>query len=283
MKTIIKYRGGKSKEIKDFISYIPKSFNRYVEPFVGGGALFFYLEPKNALINDINHNITNFYSTVKNNFKKLKNELLEIEKQYILNQNEYEVLKNTVGEYKHVENSNEALYYKLRDMFNNKIEKAYLDATLYYFINKTSYSGMIRYNSKGEYNVPFGRYKNFNTSLITKEHFKLLQSTIIENKDYSEIFNNCNENDFIFLDPPYDCIFNDYGNSIKNGFNEDEQVRLCQNFKNLSSKALMIIGKTSLTENLYKSYIKGFYEKKYSVNIKNRFKSESTHLIITNY
>lgn len=283
MKTIIKYRGGKSKEIKDFISYIPKGFNRYVEPFVGGGALFFYLEPKNALINDINHNITNFYSTVKNNFKKLKNELLEIEKQYILNQNEYEVLKNTVGEYKHVENSNEALYYKLRDMFNNKIEKEYLDATLYYFINKTSYSGMIRYNSKGEYNVPFGRYKNFNTSLITKEHFKLLQSTIIENKDYSEIFNNCNENDFIFLDPPYDCIFNDYGNSIKNGFNEDEQVRLCQNFKNLSSKALMIIGKTSLTENLYKSYIKGFYEKKYSVNIKNRFKSESTHLIITNY
>ena len=78
-------------------------------------------------------------------------------------------------------------------------EKKYLDATLYYFINKTSYSGMLRFNLKGEFNVPFGRYKNFNTQLVSEEHSELLKRTEITNEDYSEIFNRCTVNDFVFL------------------------------------------------------------------------------------
>lgn len=283
MKPILKYRGGKSNEIKFILPHIPKDYETYVEPFVGGGALYFYLEPNKAVINDINKRLIDFYLTVKNSFKTLKNELFELESIYDSNQSLYETLKSVTDSYKHVPNENEALYYKLRDMYNGKVEKEYLDATLYYFINKTSYSGMIRFNSKGEYNVPFGRYKHFNTYLLTFEHHRLLKSSEVLNLDYSEVFNRCTNNDFIFLDPPYDCIFNDYGNIEKDGFDEDDQVRLCQNFKNLSCKSLMVIGKTKLTESLYRGLIKESYQKSYSVNIRNRFKSESEHLIITNY
>ena len=175
------------------------------------------------------------------------------------------------------------LYYLLRDMYNGKIDNKYLDATLYYFINKTSYSGMLRFNSKGEYNVPFGRYKNFNIHSISAEHYDLLKRTEITNVDYSEVFSNCSTKDFVFLDPPYDCIFTNYGNDENNDFTAEKHVKLAQDFRNLSAKSLMIIGKTHLTEQLYKPYIKAEYSKKYAVNIRNRFKSESSHLIITNF
>lgn len=283
MKPMIKYRGGKSKEIKEFLQFIPHNYDRYVEPFAGGAALYFYLEPQSALINDINTKLIDFYLAVRDNFNQLKRELIKIEEIYHSNQAEYEALKETDKSLNFVENRNEVLYYLLRDMYNGKVKKEYLDATLYYFINKTSYSGMLRFNSKGEFNVPFGRYKNFNVDMVSEKHCDLLKRAEITQNDYSEIFNRCSINDFLFLDPPYDCIFTDYGNINENDFTEESQKRLAQDFRNLSSKALMIIGKTELTERLYKPYIKAEYTKKYAVNIRNRFKAESSHLIITNY
>jgi DNA adenine methylase len=282
MKPIIKYRGGKSKEINNFIEFIPEQFDRYIEPFAGGAALLFYLAPNAAIINDINSRLVDFYLAVRDNFDSLKAELTELEFTYRNNQMEYEKTK-TKDKYQYVENKNEVLYYLLRDMYNGIIEKKYLDATLYYFINKTSYSGMLRFNSKGEFNVPFGRYKNFNTQLVSKEHSELLKRTEITNEDYSEIFNQCAANDFVFLDPPYDCVFTDYGNIEQNGFTEDDHRRLAQDFRNITSRALMVIGKTALTEELYRPFIKTEYSKTYAVNIRNRFKSESTHLVVTNY
>lgn len=282
MKPIIKYRGGKSKEINNFIEFIPNQYDRYIEPFAGGAALFFYLAPNAALINDINSRLVNFYSAVRENFDSLKAELTRLELTYRSNQMEYEQIKMK-DKSRHVENKNEALYYLLRDMYNGIIEKKYLDATLYYFINKTSYSGMLRFNSKGEFNVPFGRYKNFNTQLVSEEHSGLLKRTEITNEDYSEIFNRCTVNDFVFLDPPYDCIFTDYGNIEQNGFTEDNHRRLAQDFRNLGSRSLMVIGKTPLTEELYRPFIRAEYSKTYAVNIRNRFKSESTHLVVTNF
>lgn len=282
MKPIIKYRGGKSKEINNFIEFIPNQYDRYIEPFAGGAALFFYLAPNAALINDINSRLVNFYSAVRENFDSLKAELTRLELTYRSNQMEYEQIKMK-DKSRHVENKNETLYYLLRDMYNGIIEKKYLDATLYYFINKTSYSGMLRFNSKGEFNVPFGRYKNFNTQLVSEEHSELLKRTEITNEDYSEIFNRCTVNDFVFLDPPYDCIFTDYGNIEQNGFTEDNHRRLAQDFRNLESRSLMVIGKTPLTEELYRPFIRAEYSKTYAVNIRNRFKSESTHLVVTNF
>ena len=90
MKPIIKYRGGKSKEINNFIEFIPNQYDRYIEPFAGGAALYFYLAPNAALINDINSRLVNFYSAVRDNYDSLKAELTRLELTYRSNQMEYE-------------------------------------------------------------------------------------------------------------------------------------------------------------------------------------------------
>lgn len=283
MNPMIKYRGGKSKEISHFISNMPENYNRYIEPFFGGGALYFYLEPQNAIINDVNTKLFSFYKQMQEEYPSVRKQLDELQMVYEQNQKEYEGLKKKHPE-ERVENKNEALYYKIRDMFNHKIESEYLEAVVYFFINKTAYSGMIRYNAKGEYNVPFGRYKNLNTKLITDKHYELLKRTEIYNYDYSEIFNMAGNNDFIFLDPPYDCVFSDYGNeAYRDGFGEDEHRRLANDFANLSCKSMLVIGKTALTEELYGKYIVEEYDKSYAVNIRNRFKADAKHIIVTNY
>lgn len=283
MNPMIKYRGGKSKEISHFISNMPENYNRYIEPFFGGGALYFYLESQNAIINDVNTKLYSFYKQMQEEYPSVRKQLDELQMVYEQNQKEYEELKKKHPE-ERVENKNEALYYKIRDMFNHKIESEYLEAVVYFFINKTAYSGMIRYNAKGEYNVPFGRYKNLNTKLITDKHYELLKRTEIYNYDYSEIFNMAGNNDFIFLDPPYDCVFSDYGNeAYRDGFGEDEHRRLANDFANLSCKSMLVIGKTALTEELYGKYIVEEYDKSYAVNIRNRFKADAKHIIVTNY
>lgn len=283
MKPIIKYRGGKSKEIPHIMRYVPHFKGRYVEPFFGGGALFFHLEPQQAIINDINPKLMSFYKGVRNHYKELRKELNEIEQIYSINRTAFDTLKAQHPN-ERVEDRNEELYYALRAMFNGTQEKYFSDALLYYFINKTAYSGMIRYNAKGEFNVPFGRYQHLSTSGVTLSHSRLLQRAELYNTDYSNIFNMCENDDFIFLDPPYDCIFSDYGNKeYKDGFNEDSHRRLAADFANLPCKALMIIGHTPLTEELYGHYIVDEYAKSYAVNIRNRFKATANHIVVTNF
>lgn len=282
MKPMIKYRGGKSKEIPHIMRHIPFFEGRYIEPFLGGGALYFHLEPKKAIINDLNSKLMSFYLGVRDDYDSLRNELDEIESIYKKNREEYELLKKLNPEGK-VEDKNEKLYYLLRDMFNNVQSKKYSDALLYYYINKTSYSGMIRYNSRGEFNVPFGRYASINTNMITSLHSELLKNSEILNLDYKKVFDMCKVDDFVFLDPPYDCVFSDYGNEkYKEGFNEDNHIELSRDFFNLPCKALMVIGLTPVTSSLYKDYIVDEYDKRYSVNIRNRFKSIAKHIIVSN-
>ncbi|MGA7722981.1 MAG: Dam family site-specific DNA-(adenine-N6)-methyltransferase [Ignavibacteriaceae bacterium] len=283
MKPLIKYRGGKSKEIPKLEKHIPQFSGRYIEPFFGGGAMFFYLGPKKAIINDINSKLMAFYSGVKSNFESLQKELSEVEKIYCVNRKKFEELKSKTPNQR-INDENETLYYQIRDMFNDLTDKKYSDALLYFFINKTAYSGMIRYNAKGEFNVPYGRYANLNTSLVTKAHNKLLANAEIYNSDYKLIFSMAEEDDFMFLDPPYDCVFSDYGNAEhKNGFDEENHIELANNYRNLKCKALMVIGRTTLTERLYGDIIVDEYGKSYAVNIRNRFKSSASHLLISNY
>lgn len=283
MKPIIKYRGGKSKEIPQILPYIPQFTGKYIEPFFGGGALFFYLEPEKAIINDINKKLIDFYTDIKDNYSRIKDELSTIEILYTKNREAFDKLKIQYPNDK-VNDSNEELYYKIRDMYNGLCNSEFSFGTLYYFINKTAYSGMIRYNSNGHFNVPYGRYKNFNTSLLTESHHSLLKSTEIFNCSYEDIFAIAKDDDFIFLDPPYDCVFSDYGNkSMKDGFGEDRHRKLAEDFRKLKCKALMVIGKTQLTEELYGDLIIAEYKKSYAVNIRNRFKSESKHILVSNY
>jgi len=280
---MIKYRGGKSKEIPRLIWHVPRFKGRYIEPFFGGGAMFFHLQPRNAVINDINSKLMGFYAGVRNDFNHLRAELDDIERIYATNRAEYEALKAQTPD-ERVIDKNEALYYKLRDMYNGLTTPTYSAALLYYYINKTAYSGMIRTNAKGEFNVPYGRYKNLNTHLVTQAHSQLLNRAKLYNTDYSVIFDLCGPDDFVFLDPPYDCTFSDYGNEeFKDGFSEDNHRRLAEDFRNLPCKAMMVIGKTPLTEELYGPYITDEYDKTYAVNIRNRFKAGAKHIVVVNY
>ena len=280
---MLKYRGGKSKEISHIMEHIPVFNGRYIEPFLGGGAVFFHLEPERAIINDINTPLMAFYRGVRDDYHNLRCELDGIETLYNENRAAFDALKALHPD-ERVEDLNEELYYKIRNMYNNLVEREYSDALLYYFINKTAYSGMIRYNARGEFNVPFGRYKNINTRLVTKEHSELLKRAELFNGDYSDIFNMSQQGDFMFLDPPYDCIFSDYGNEkYRDGFNEDNHRRLAQDFRNIGCMAMMIIGRTPLIEELYNGMIVDEYGKQYAVNIRNRFKSAANHIIVTNY
>ncbi|HGO5857470.1 Modification methylase DpnIIA [Mannheimia haemolytica] len=283
MKPILKYRGGKSKEIPNYIHLIPK-FETYYEPFLGGGATYFYLEPEKAFVSDINSSLIQFYQEVgSDNFETVKKDLLDLQRKYEFNR-EIFINRKTVIPQKRVDDPNEELYYRIRDMFNNKIKHEYSQSAIYFFINKTAYSGMIRYNSQGEFNVPYGRYANFNTSLLEQKHHNLLSKSEIYNGSYEKGFELAGPKDFIFLDPPYDTTFSDYGNEVFTGdFREDEHRKLAVDFKNLSSPSMMIISETPLIRELYNGYIKYSYSKSYSVNIRNRFKSEANHLIITNY
>lgn len=282
MNPVLKYRGGKSREIPRFLTYIPDDFNRYVEPFFGGGALYFYLEPDFAIINDLNTKLMTFYQQLRDCYSVMRWQLDKIQNIYEQNQSCYRVAKSTFPETR-VPNDNETFYYEMRELFNHP-DQTYLEGVVYFFINKTAYSGMIRYNAQGEYNVPFGRYPNLNTKLVTKQHSELLQRAELFNTDYEEIFNILEEDDFVFLDPPYDCIFNDYGNiDLMNGFDETEHRRLASNFRNLPCRALMIIGKTPLTVELYGEFIRDEYYKNYAVNIKNRFNNDRMHIVVKNY
>ncbi len=238
--------------------HVPNGIDIYFEPFFGGGALFWYIEPERAVVSDINQRLITFYRQLSENPSLFLNQLAGLEANY-----------------------GEDLYYKMREEFNRPTGK-YLEGVVYYFINKTAYAGMTRYNANGEFNVPFGKYKHFTYAGITDKHVGLLQRTSVLQSDYTSSFAMAGNGDFLFLDPPYDCVFHSYGNTMQED-NESFHRRLAADYRNLSSRALMIINKTPLTQELYRRYIAEEYEKKYAVNIKNRFKQNAVHLVIKNY
>jgi DNA adenine methylase len=280
---MLKYRGGKSREISEILPFIPLRYERYLEPFFGGGALYFHLTPQKALINDLNSRLMGFYRGVRDDFSTLNGELATLERQYVTNREIFDAEKKR-NPTDRVHDPNESLYYRIRDMYNGKTKAEYSEAALYYFINKIAYSGMIRYNGNGEYNVPYGRYRHLNTGVVTRAHSALLETAEIQSGDYQAVFDACGPDDFVFLDPPYDCVFSDYGNwEIRDGFNEKEHRRLQEAFYRLPCRALMVIGRTELTFGLYGDSIVHEYEKAYAVNIRNRFKSGGTHVLVANY
>ena len=165
------------------------------------------------------------------------------------------------------------------------INDALDNAKRFYYQRKTCFRGMLRYNKKGQFNIPFGKYKTINYSDLTnKAYVSLLNRTEILNKNFEYIFENYNdENNFMFLDPPYDSEFTDYGYCK---FGKEEHKKLAALFKNTQIKCLMIIGKTKFIEELYDGYIVGEYDKKYKFKLyANRIGDEidAKHLIIKNY
>lgn len=282
MKPIIKYCGGKSREIKYFAKYFPDSFETYYEPFLGGGAVFFEFMPKQAFLSDSNRQLINFYKDFSKHYQRIRNELEGLAAEFRVNQMEYE-LEKKINPEEHVVNRNENRYYLLRSAMNGHRYCDYSSATIYYYINRLAYAGLTRFNSKGEFNAPFGHYKKFSIENADLSHAQLLQQAELKCCKYKYAFERAcgadSTKNFMFLDPPYDGVFSNYGTP----FGEKEHRELAQDFRNLSCKALMVIGKTPLTEELYRGYIKNEYGVKYAIDIKNRMPRNNGHLIVTNY
>jgi DNA adenine methylase len=256
---IVKWSGGKSDEIKDFISYIPNDYDTYLEPFFGGGALYFYLRPKKAAVSDVHKELIDFYKSISNN----------------KGQDIYNFMSQHPNE--------EDEYYKVRDKMEINTE---LDnAKRFYYLRKTCYRGMLRYNKSGKFNIPYGRYKTYNYEDVKNpEYYSLLKNTDIHLGSFEYIFEKYNDQkNFMFLDPPYDSEFTDYGYC---SFDREMQKQLAKCFKETKIRCLMIIGKTDFISQLYKDYIVGEYDKKYRFKLHSgRVGNEinTKHLIIKNY
>jgi DNA adenine methylase len=259
LKPLIKWSGGKSDEIKMFEQYFPEKYDTYLEPFIGGGSVFFYIQPSKAVISDVHTELVDFYRSIG------KGKGREI----------FDFMEKTPN--------NEETYYNVRDKM--EIHDELDSAKRFYYQRKTCFRGMLRYNKNGKFNIPFGRYKTINYDELLNTHYEqLLQRTDILNAGFETVFEQYNdENHFMFLDPPYDSEFTDYGYCQ---FGKEEQKRLANCFKNTKIKCLMIIGKTPFIEELYAGFIVGEYDKKYRFKLyDNRIGDEinTTHLVIKNY
>lgn len=260
LKPLIKWSGGKSDELKHICEYIPKQYNTYIEPFVGGGSLYFYLCPKTkSVINDVHKELIYFYKSIAKGKAK----------------NIYEFMENNPND--------EETYYYIRNEF---VVKNKLDiAKRFYYQRKTCFRGMLRYNKKGKFNIPFGKYQKISYEELKNEKYEeLLSKSKILNYSFEKIFKLYNdENNFMFLDPPYDSEFTDYGYCK---FGKEEHKKLAQLFKATKNKCLLIIGKTKFIEELYEGYIAAEYDKKYRFKLYDgRIGDEidAKHLIIVNY
>ena len=180
----------------------------------------------------------------------------------------------------------------VRSLYNKCISENVFDAkraAAYFFVSEFAYAGTTRYNSKNEFNVLYGGIGYNRKSLTDKIKFfgsvkNLFDKTIIHNLDFEEFLTqqNIKENDFIFLDPPYDSEFSTYDNNV---FNKEDHIRLEKLLSSINTRWMMVIKNTDFIYDLYNNkgyYIKSF-DKKYTINLNNKNNREVTHLIITSY
>lgn len=272
-KPFVKWAGGKRSIIEKLISLVPDDYKTYYEPFVGGGAMLYELQPKKAVINDYNTELMNVYECIKdeNKFANMCNELN-----------------------KHETKHSEEYYYEIRDLdrdkkrFNKLADYKRAARTIY--LNKACFNGLYRVNSKNEFNVPSGKKKKVNTydgpnlgiihCLLNFNDIKLLST------DFEEAVKKAKKGDFIYFDPPYDSDTSTFTSYTENGFSKEEQIRLAELFKELDKRGCYVMlsnYNTKLIKELYKdfnfNYVKA--QRNIGANSKNRGKVEE--VIITNY
>lgn len=268
-KPLLKWVGGKTKLLNKLNLFVPKKFDNYVEPFVGGGAVLFSISPNKGVISDANRELVNFYRQVRDN----PLEVLELALSY---------------------SNNEAFYYKIRDTdveINWRDSKSCLyRASRFLYLNRTSFNGMWRVNAKGKMNIPYGRYDNI--SWPTKEHFfkisKILKQLSILDVDFYSTLEYINSNTFVYLDPPY-IPYSDTANFTKYAsadFGVEDQKRLvsyCNELTNIGAKFLLSNSDTALTRELYSSFIIEAVEVYHSVGASAESRREKGEVIIRNY
>lgn len=278
VKPFIKWVGGKGKLIPELKEFFPKKFNRYFEPFVGGGAVFFEIIQNTKIkfsgINDINSKLIKSYKILKNSPKELITLLKSIETEY---------KKLSIEERK-------KYFYRVRNLYNkNNLTDVEIAADLI-FLNKTCFNGMYRENSKGEYNVPVGDQKNPNIcdkkNLLAVSRF--LKSTKITNLSFETSLKECKKGDFIYFDPPYYPVneTSKFTHYSKNSFDKNDQIKLRNVFKKLSDKGCLVMLSNSDTEfikDLYKDFNINYIHAARSINSKGNGRGKIKEVVVTNY
>lgn len=241
----VKWAGGKTQLLDAINALVPYEFDTYHEPFLGGGATLLSNQPKNAIINDLNYELMTAYNVIKHDVSPLIKELKNMVKQH--NTNDAKDFYMTVRE---------------QDLTNlNDIEVA----SRFLYLNKTGFNGLYRVNSQGKFNVPFNKKETIkNSTVFSETNLRKLSKYLNENdvlvlnEDFNEALNKVKENDFVFVDSPYDEAYSNYQ---KGGFHEKEHRELAERLIELDKKGvkwLVTNHNTKLIQSLYKQY--DFYE-----------------------
>ncbi len=295
VKPFLKWAGGKSQLLHEIIQELPiniKQIKRYVEPFVGAGAVFIHFLENNYfeeyIINDINSKLINLYKVIRDRPDDLIEKLEKLKAQYLESDSE----------------EREQLFYKIRTNFNNEECDIIQSSAYFIFLNKTCFNGLYRENSKGEFNVPFGKYKNpsFFDELQLREISRLLNlknengefKVKILNKSFDELEEYVDINTFVYCDPPYRPVtlggFTSYN---KSNFNDKEQILLRDFFETLHKKGAKVMlsnsdpknldEKDNFFDDLYSKFnIKRVYAKR-AINSAGDKRGKITELLITSY
>lgn len=271
----VKWVGGKTQLLGQLTALLPKDgFNKYFEPFVGGGAVYFNLEPKKAHINDINATLINTYIRIRDELPKLIKILKAIEDEYLF--------LNT--------NDKKAYYYEARDRYNKLSPDVFDKSILFLFLNRTGYNGMYRENTKGHFNIPMGSYKN--PKILNKEKLeaisRLLQKTKITAVPFEQAVKNAKLGDFVYFDPPYHPIsptssFTGYN---ENSFNVDDQIRLRDVFADLTKRGVKVMlsnSNSDFIKSIYSNYKQIPVKANRMINARASGRGKITELVIINY
>ncbi len=271
---IIKWVGGKRQLLPVIKKSMPKQFNTYIEPFFGGGAVFFDISPKRAIINDFNSQLVNLYKQLSN-----KRTMLQMLKVLSDIQAGYNALTTMEAKSKY--------YYDLRERFNVGIrnnEFSVYTASLFIFLNKNCYNGLYRINQAGQFNASHS--KNKHTNLFDESNivavYNALKNSIIMNEDFSIPCSLAQKGDFVFIDSPYYDTFDIYQ---AGGFSKEDHIRLAEIFADLTkigAYCMLTNSNTSFIKSLYKDYKIRVVDVKRLVNC-NANNRAGKEVIITNY
>lgn len=272
MKPFLKWLGGKREQVKVLTSKMPTDYKMYIEPFVGGGALFLSVQPEYCIINDLNTQLINCYEQIRDHLDEVINLIEEYNKR--------EINKN---------------YFLLqRKKYNRKMLINEMDvehAALTIFLNKTCFNGLFRLNQNGQFNSPWNQ-SNAKVS-IDKNNLQLvsdyLKTIKIYNQDFEKICNLAQENDFVYLDPPYIPQDNNkkaFTSYTRNGFNKNDHERLANVFYRLDKKGVKVLLSNHNTEyinELFKNYKREIIQASRHINSDGTKRNKVEELLIYNY
>jgi len=291
-KPFLKWAGGKTQLITDIEKSLPKKITNskftYIEPFVGSGAVLFWMlnnfpKLEKAVINDINSDLINTYKTIASNPKELISILKDL-------QSDFHSLQYN-------EEKKKEYYYKNREFYNTRSADNTTQAALFVFLNRTCFNGLYRVNSKNLFNVPMGSYK---APTICDEKNILsvsnaLQKVELLNGDYIQTLKHATSNTFFYFDPPYKPLsqtssFNSYA---KDEFNDAEQIRLrdfCNKLDSLKHKWMLsnsdVKGKDlndDFFDEIYSQFVISRVKARRTINANSEKRGELNELLITNY